>query len=78
MAKPPNKGHVGDNINSIGLSFVEVVLSYIIGRCKDYRESNILKPKAVSLVENCYTLSLYISEGPLSGFTPNRKQNSIF
>ena len=51
--EPPNKGHFGNNINSAGLSLVERMsssrrFSLLYG---NYREGNILGPKAVSPIE---------------------------
>ena len=47
--EPPNKGHIGVNVNSLVLSFVERLSSS--QRLQIYRESEYLGPRAVTLVE---------------------------
>ena len=44
---PLNKGHVGDNINSAGLSFIERLSSFRGSQCN--RESNFWDPKQCPL-----------------------------
>ena len=48
---PPNKGHVGDNINSAVLSFIERLSSFQGSQCIKTIGNVILGPRAVSFVE---------------------------
>ena len=55
--EPSNKGHVGDNINSLVLSFVErLSSSRRLSVYRNYREGNFLGLQAVFLVETCFIL----------------------
>ena len=52
-AEPLNKGHIGDNINSLVSSFVErLSSSRRLQMYLNYRKSKYLGPQAVSLVES--------------------------
>ena len=56
--EPPNKGHVGDNINSAVLSFIERLSSFR-GSQMSYRENNFGTSNSVLCREVYYIVSLF-------------------
>ena len=64
--KPPNKGHVGDNINSHALSLVERLSSFRRFELYCYyRETEFSGPRTV-LCREFFKYSVRFLEGPLS------------
>ena len=66
--EPPNKGHVGDNINSAVVSFVERLSSFIGSKCIRSIGKPIFGTLTCVLCKEVY-YTVPISEGPLSEVT---------
>ena len=62
----PNKGHVGDNINSAVLSFMERLSSSRGSKCTETIGHVIFGTSNSVLCREVYYYSFPISEGPLS------------
>ena len=59
--KPLNKGHVGGNINSLVLSFVERLSSFWRwSMYSNYKEGNFLGPRAASIVQRSFILCPFL------------------
>ena len=65
--EPPNKGHVGDNINSlVGVLHTEVVLFLEVVNV--YRKSKYLGSQAVSFVERSIIHCPFLGGSTIGGF----------
>ena len=67
--KPPNKGHIGDNINSAVLSLIERLSSFRGSRCIKTIGHVILGLRAVSFVERFIIQCPYFGGSTIRGST---------
>ena len=67
--EPPNKGHVGDNINSVVLSFIERLSSFRGSKCTKTIAHAILGPQTVSFVERFIIQCPYFGGSTIGGST---------
>ena len=67
--EPPNKGHVGDNINSAVLFFIERLSSFRGSKCTKAIGHVILRPRTVSFVERFIIQCPYFGGSTTGGST---------
>ena len=67
--KPPNKGHVGDNINSVVLFFVERLSSFGGSKCIRFYKETFFGARPVSFVERSIIICPYLGGSTIGGST---------